>query len=51
MPNVPALHGCFVKGFKIPKEKSESYNEDKQTTQWSKEQITKGQTTIYKTYT
>ena len=25
--------------------------EDEQTTQWSKEKSTKGQTTIYKTYT
>jgi hypothetical protein len=37
---------------KIPKEGNQNlYIEEEQATQWPKEKSTKGQTTIYKTYT
>jgi len=38
------------KSLKIPKGNQNPYIEEEQTTQWSKEKMTKGQTTIYKTY-
>jgi len=41
-----------VKSLKIPKGDNQNpYIEEEQTTQWPKRKSTKGQTTIYKTYT